>query len=154
MYPFRSLTNSATFPVLAVLSNKVEHTDITFLEFQMCMGTDELSASHQFTLSGATFDRPCALTRRSGSDFCLHKHCDNAKPFLFFMVQMVLLPGQDCQKSRENNQRQWGRSGRRCLSASTEKKKKIPIPLRLSHPSSITHHPLYPQLKKYLYCKR
>lgn len=99
MYPFISLTNSAMFPIAAAFSSKVEHTGITFLEFQMCMGTDELSASHQFTLSGATFDRLCAISRQSGSDFCLHKHCDNAKPFQFFMVQMVLLPGQDCAKN-------------------------------------------------------
>lgn len=150
MYPLISL-NSATFPIAAPLSSKVEQTDITFQEFQMCMGTDELSASHQSTLSGATFDRLFAIPRQSGSDFCLHKHCDNAKPFQFFMVQMVLLPGEGCAKNLGETIRDSveGLGGDVSLP-----QKKIHIPLRSSHPSSITHHPLCPQLKKYLYYKR
>lgn len=118
----------------------------------MCMGTDEPSASHQFTLSGATFDRLCAIPRQSGSDFCLHKHCDNAKPFQVFMVQMVLLPGGECDKNLGKTIRDSveGLGGDVCL----PQLKKIHIPLRSSHPSSITHHPLYPQLKKYLYSLR
>lgn len=119
----------------------------------MCMGTDELSASHQFTLSAATFDRLCAIPRQRGSDFCIHKHCDNAKPFQFFMVQMVLLPGQGCAKNLGKAIRGSveGLGGDVSL---TQVNKKIHIPLRSPHPSSITHHPLYPQLKKYLYYKR